>query len=957
MRGAPPFRYPIPVTTTRRAARASKIPALRNILAMEADGGFPNKAVRGGLDKFLETLRREADADPALTPLSERGLLAVRYAELDAAQRERWAREVRRFIGEPPPERRAAANPRAGPHPGPLPPSGEGEDGAARAAVVSAESVAPSHVPAPASAGRHGAGAAEAPAEQSPLDAPLGSLRGVNKPQAAAIRRTLLKRGAVAGEGEPSVRDLLSFFPLRHADYREQRTVAQLRVGEHQTVTAMLWEAYETRLGRGGRIRATHATVGDDTGNLRVVWWGNPWLAERLNRAIAEAAQTSVNGVPRLALSGKVTLFQGKRQMESPEWEIVGEEPAAGVHTGGLVPVYPSVGTTKGRRIPPRKLREIVREALDAAKAQGVPDPLPDAARRASALLPLGRAVEQMHYPDSEPDKEQARRRLAFDELLAIQLKLAMERAYANTRTGPTLPPFPPLAQSFIASLPFALTEGQRTALGEAMADISGGGRPMSRLLQGDVGSGKTVVAAAMLLTAVAAGYQGAMMAPTEVLAEQHFLNIRLLMQGREQALGNANWFAVPLDGRAEPVTVGLLTGSVRAAPRRELLRMAAEGTLDLLIGTHALIQRGVELPNLALAVGDEQHRFGVLQRDALRGKSAVGEPHLLLMSATPIPRSLALTLYGGLEVSTIRELPQGRQEIVTRVVDAARASDAEGYLVEQIREGRQCFIVYPRIDEADEAGDEDADDGGDENSDAAPESAAPAALAAVPEFERLRSTTLSSVRVGLLHGRMPLQEKQGVMEDFRAGRIDALVSTPVIEVGIDVPNATVMMIRSPSRFGLAQLHQLRGRVGRGAHRSYCFLVAESEGAALRRLGEARQRRAAAGADPQEVEQWFKRAVAQNEAGQERLAVLARTNDGFEIAEADLRMRGQGDFFGARQSGMAAVRMANVDDRDLMEAAREQSALILAADPDLDGAPGLRAAVERLAAAITGEMA
>lgn len=924
---------------------------------MEADGGFPDKAVSGGLDKFLETLRREADADPALAPLSESGLLAVRYAELDAAQRERWARQVRRFIGEPPAKRRGA-NSRAGP----LPPSGEGENRAAGASA-SGRRASPRAGPLPSSGeGENKAAGAAATAsaaeEKNPLDAPLGSLRGANKSQAAAIRKALLKRGAVGEEGEPSVRDLLSFFPLRHADYREQRTVAQLRVGEHQTVTAALWEAYETRLGRGGRIRATHATVGDDTGNLRVVWWGNPWLAQTLNRAIAEAAQTAVNGVPRLALSGKVTLFHGKKQMESPEWEIAGEEPSAGVHTGGLVPVYPSVGTTKGRRIPPRKLRETIREALDAAKAQGgVHDPLPDAARRASALLPLGRAVEQYHYPDSEPDKEQARRRLAFDELLAIQLKLAMERDYANQRTGPTLPSFPPLAQSFIASLPFALTEGQRTALGEAMADVSGGGRPMSRLLQGDVGSGKTVVAAAMLLTAVAAGYQGAMMAPTEVLAEQHFLNLRLLMQGREEALGNANWFAVPLDGRAEPVTVGLLTGSVRAAPRRELLRMAAEGTLDLLIGTHALIQKGVDLPNLALAVGDEQHRFGVLQREALRGKSAVGEPHLLLMSATPIPRSLALTLYGGLEVSTIRELPQGRQEIVTRVVDAARAEDAEGYLVEQIREGRQCFIVYPRIDEADDAGDEDADDGGDENSDATPESAAPSALAAVPEYERLRSTTLSSVRVGLLHGRMPLQEKQGVMEDFRAGRIDALVSTPVIEVGIDVPNATVMMIRSPSRFGLAQLHQLRGRVGRGAHRSYCFLVAESEGAALRRLGEARQRRAAAGADPQEAEQWFKRAVAQNEAGQERLAVLARTNDGFEIAEADLRMRGHGDFFGARQSGMAAVRMANVDDRDLMEAARDQASAILAADPDLSGSPTLRVAVECLSAAITGEMA
>ena len=934
MQEASPFRYPVPVTT-RRGARASTIPALRNILAMETDGGFPDKAVSGGLDKFLATLRREADADPALTPLDERGLLSVRYAELDAAQRERWAREVRRFLDEPSSAPSAPSAPAASGNPversPDAPPSGEGNG-------------------------------ARAPSEErGPLDAPLGSLRSVNRPQAAAIRRTLLKRGALAGEGEPSVRDLLYFFPLRHIDYTEQRTVAQLRVGEHQTLTATLWEAYEARVGRGGRIRATHATVGDDTGNLRVIWWGNPWIAQHLNRAIAEAAQTAVNGAPRVALSGKVTLFRGKRQMESPEWEIVGAEPSPGVHTGGLVPVYPSVGTAKGRRIPPRRMREAVREALDSVKPQGIPDPLPDAARRPAALLSLGQAIEQAHYPDSEPAKEQARRRLAFDELLAIQLKLAMERDYADKQTGPALAPFPPLAQSFIASLPFELTEGQRAALREAMADAAGGGRPMSRLLQGDVGSGKTVVAAAMLLTAVAAGYQGAMMAPTEVLAEQHFLNLRLLLQGREHALGNLNWFAVPLDGRAEPVTVGLLTGSTRAAPRRELLRMASEGALDLLIGTHALIQRGVDLPNLALAVGDEQHRFGVLQRDALRGKSAVGEPHLLLMSATPIPRSLALTLYGGLEISTIRELPKGRQEIVTRVVDAARASDAEGYLVEQVRAGRQCFIVYPRIDDADDAGDDDPDDpgdgGGDENSDAAPESAAPPPLAAVPEWERLRATSLASVRVGLLHGRMPLPEKQAVMDEFRAGRIDVLVSTPVIEVGIDVPNATVMMIRSPSRFGLAQLHQLRGRVGRGEHRSYCFLVAESEGAALRRLGEARQRRAAAGADPQEAEQWFKRAVAQAEAGRERLAALARTNDGFEIAEADLRMRGRGDFWGERQSGASPVRMASLDDHDLTEASREQAGVILAADPGLARNPGLRAAVERLSAAITGEMA
>ena len=896
--------------------------ALRNILDMEAANGFPDKAVAGGLDRFLETLRGQAGADPALKSLDERGLLSVAYAELDAARRERWTDEARRFLGD--------ARPAARPGKRATPPE-----------------------PPPAQPPRN------------PLDVPLSALRAVNRTQAAAIRRMLIRRRMLTTP-EPSVRDLLYLFPLRHVDRTERRAIARLRVGEEQTVEAVLWEAYEVRLGRGGRIRATQAVVGDDTGNLRVIWWGNPWIAQQLKAAIARTAQTPT-GVPRIVLSGKVTLFQGKRQMESPEWELQGSATAPGLHTAGLVPFYPLAATTKGRRIPPRRMREIVREALDSTKNGAdrprIPDPLPDAVREDVGLLALPDAIEQAHYPDSEDAKEQARRRLAFDEFLAIQLRVGMERNYTSNQPGIVLPSFPPVVESFIASLPFELTTGQRAALDEAVEDVSSGGRPMSRLLQGDVGSGKTVVAVAMLLTAVTGGYQGAMMAPTEVLAEQHFLNVRRLLSGAEHPLENPDWFSVVLDDREEPVTVALLTGSTRARSRREILRMAEEGTLDLLIGTHALIQEQVALPNLALAVGDEQHRFGVLQREALRGKSAVGEPHLLLMSATPIPRTLALTLYGGLEISTMRELPAGRQEILTRSVDLARASDAENYLLTQVREGRQCFIVYPRIDDADDrfsgAYDDDdaAGDEADENSDLVPESAALPPLTAVAEYERLRSTTLAGVRVGLLHGRMPLPEKQAVMDAFRNGELDVLVSTPVIEVGIDVPNATVMMVQSPTRFGLAQLHQLRGRVGRGAHRSYCFLVAESENETVQRLNEVRQRRVANGDDPQEVEQWFRRALAQAESSRERLNVLVRTNDGFEIAEDDLKMRSQGDFFGTRQSGVAPVRMARPDDRDLLDASREHAGRILAADPELDTLSGLRAAVERLSAAVTDEMA
>ena len=907
---------------------AALVQVLQNIISMETGNGFQNKAVGGGLDGFFATLQREAARHPAVRQLTELGLLSVGYAELTLPQRQRWAAETKRLLEQtaPPPKPASAAN-----RP-PEPPK----------ANPAAEPTHPS------------------------LDTPITVLRSANRPQAAAIQRMLIKRHLLPELRDATIRDLLYLFPIRHVDYTQQRPISQLRIGEEQTITATLWEAYEIQVGRGGRLRATQAIVGDDTGNLRVIWWGNPWVAQQLRKAIDEAGKT-VNSTPRITLSGKVKLFQGKRQMESPEWEVTDPSaPHASVHTSGFVPIYPSAATAKGRRIPPRKMREIVRDALDRVKVGGrlqVPDPLPDSIRRDVKLLTLPEAIGQAHYPSSDETKEQARRRLAFDEFLPIQLKLGMERNYREKQSGITLPSFPGIVQSFIASLPFELTGGQQSALSEAMADVSSGGKPMNRLLQGDVGSGKTVVALAMMLTAVAGGCQGVMMAPTEVLAEQHFLNVRRLLTGTTLLMDNPDYFAVDLQGTQ--VTVGLLTGSTRTAPRREIQRMAADGSLDILVGTHALIQRDVELPNLALAIVDEQHRFGVLQRDALRGKSSVGEPHLLLMSATPIPRSLALTIFSDLDISTIRELPKGRQEIITRSGSLAQSGDAEAYLVTQVRAGRQCFIVYPHIDESDDqSGDDDteyeddyAGDDGDENSDFVPEPASLPVPTAVAEYERLRSTTLSEVRVGLLHGRMPLKQKQEVMDQFRAGDIDVLVSTPVIEVGIDVPNATVMMIQGATRFGLAQLHQLRGRVGRGAHQSYCFLVAESESETQQRLTEGRQQRIRAKEDPQEVQQWFKGAESRAQRSRDRLNELVRTNDGFEIAEADLRMRNQGDFFGKDQSGTSRIRMARLDDRDLLAASRDAAATILYTDPQLDTLPELLSAVERLTTAVTSEMA
>ena len=849
---------------TSRTDPAKQLQALRKILASEAADGFQDKMVHGGLDKFLENLRPRANEHPVLRALDQRGLLSVGYRELDRTLRERWMREAQRYMGEAPAETKRPSAPSSPPR--------------------QAAAPAPNRAAGPIA-----------------LASPASALKSVNKTSA----------GKLAALGVDTVRDLLFFFPARHLDYSARRPIAEVRIGEEQTIVGALWEARETRMGRGGRLRATEAVVGDDTGNLRLVWFNQPWVAANLKRAAASLVAAGAANA-QISLSGKVTVFNGRKQMDSPEWEVVDDpETSEMVNTGRLVPVYPK---TEG--LYQKTLRRIVREALLTQTVDGVlalDDPLPSDLLQRQEFWPLSKAVAQAHYPDSKEALEQARRRLAFDEFLVLQLAVAAkrQRPEASPR-GIPLRAMPEIVQTFLDSLPFELTDGQRSSLADAMADVEKADRPMSRLLQGDVGSGKTVVALAMLLTAVAAGYQGALMAPTEVLAEQHFLSIRRLLEGLVQPSLNDDWLAVQLDPRPEPVTVGLLTGSTRTAARRELRRRASEGTLDILVGTHALIQEDVGLANLALAVVDEQHRFGVLQRAALRAKGASEneaqpsssqsqEPHLLLMSATPIPRTLALTIYADLETSIIPELPAGRLEIKTRIVPPNRSEDAEEFLVQQAEEGRQSFVVCPLIDESE----------------------AVLARAATVEYDRLRETTLAGLRVGLLHGRMPLPEKQAVMDLFRSGEIDVLVTTPVIEVGIDVPNATVMLIEGADRFGLAQLHQLRGRVGRGEHQSYCLLLSESP----------------------------------SSDAEQRMDVLVRTNDGFQIAEADLRLRGPGDYFGTRQSGLPTLKMARLDDRDILASARSEARDLLDSDPGLTKHPALAESVSRYAAAVSDETA
>ncbi len=796
---------------------AAWIKPFRNILELERNNRFDNRAVTGGLDRFLEHwaadlatfIANAPDAPPLPRPA---------YAQLSLAEREQWAEQWLALLTASP----TTAAPRETPPP---------------AAPQDRQS-------------RRPAAAASGPPPGLTVDAPVTNLKRVDNKLAERLNRL-----AVA-----TVRDLLYHFPRYHQDYSRAAKIAELQFGQEVTVTGRLSNIQVAPLGQSGRLQATQALLTDDTGSLRVSWIGQSYMARRLK------ADAPVN------LSGKVDSYQGRLNLENPEYEDIsrGQIP---VHTGRLLPVYPLTAGLTGRN-----LRSLTWQALNEWLG-GIAESLPESVLSRAGLMPLHQAIRQAHYPDNFGDWARARRRLAFDELLTLQLSvLARRHRNAQDIAGVTIPADPALLDRIIQALPFALTNAQRRCLDEILADLQRGAPPMSRLLQGEVGSGKTVVVLVALLAVIAAGWQGAIMVPTEVLAEQHFQTVANLLGGMGQIARENNITTAYCAALGRPVTVGLLTGSIRARPRRQLTAMAAEGSLDLLIGTHALIQNGIEMPNLALAVMDEQHRFGVMQRSALRQKSREN-PHTLVMSATPIPRTLTLTLYGDLDLSTLDELPPGRQEILTRWFDPERRGAVYGFIQKHIRDGRQAFIVHPLIDESD----------------------AVAAKAATEEYERLSREVFPQLRLALLHGRMTAADKDKTMRRFRDGDLDILVTTAVVEVGIDVPNANVMLIEGADRFGLSQLHQFRGRVGRGEYKSYCILMSD---------------------DPSEI-------------ARERLTALEQHQDGFQLAEIDLEMRGPGDFFGTRQSGLPSLRMAQLSDRELLDQARQEAARLMQADPEL----------------------
>ncbi len=680
---------------------------------------------------------------------------------------------------------------------------------------------------------------------------------------------------ALEGIGIQTVADLMHHYPRRYIDRSTVAPIGDLRINQEAT---FIGTVRKVRLQRT-RNRKTMVTVRlfDGTGYIDLFWFNQSWPARRHKEG------------QEVAASGKVGAFGGRLRVQNPAVEILKGGEADQVHTGRIVPVHPATeGVSTG------VIRRMVHDALQ--RLGRIPDPVPAAMRARHNLLPLDQAVRKIHFPDEAEDERRAKDRLKFDELLFLELGVAFRKHRVEAETqGVAHDLSGDLAERFAASLPFQPTDAQRRAMDEIAKDMAAG-RRMNRLLQGDVGSGKTAVAMYACMVAIQSGHQAAVMAPTEVLAGQHHRQVQALLApiGGRPLAGSERPQGTLLDGgTSEGPVYALLTASVTGKERERVLEGLAGGRVDLLVGTHAVVQEKVGLADLSLAVIDEQHRFGLHQRIALKEKGA--SPDVLIMTATPIPRTLAVTYYGDLDVSVLDEMPAGRRPVTTRVArTAAERRKAYDLVREQVAQGRQAFVVCAAIDEENRL----------------------EVRAAEKEAQRLKTEVFQDLRLALLHGRMRPREKDARMEGFRSGRADVLISTTVIEVGVDVPNATVMLVENAERFGLAQLHQLRGRIGRGAHESHCVLFDES--------------------------------APENEDARERLRAMVRTTDGFELADEDLRLRGEGTLFDIRQSGMPDLRLARLAyDTDWVRLARGEAFALIESDPDLYGHPELRTEMER----------
>ncbi|GAA2398195.1 ATP-dependent DNA helicase RecG [Streptomyces glaucosporus] len=702
--------------------------------------------------------------------------------------------------------------------------------------------------------------------------------------------------------GLHTVGDLLHHYPRRYAERGELTRLADLPLDEHVTVVAQVADArvHTFNQGRGKRLEVT---LTDGSGSLRIVFFG---------RSVHHHHRELLPG-RRGMFAGKVGVFNRKLQLSHPAYELLGADSgkeAVDAFAGKLIPLYPACKQLESWKI--AKAVATVLESLGATGWAGVADPLPSALRGEYGLPSLPEALEKVHRPRSKADVEQARSRLKWDEAFVLQVALARRRlAEGQLPAVPRKPREGGLLDAFDARLPFTLTDGQKAVSREIFDDLASE-HPMHRLLQGEVGSGKTLVALRAMLAVVDAGGQAAMLAPTEVLAQQHHRSITEMMG--ELAEGGM------LGGAEHATRVVLLTGSMGAAARRRALLDLATGEAGIVIGTHALIEDKVQFHDLGLVVVDEQHRFGVEQRDALRSKGRQ-PPHLLVMTATPIPRTVAMTVFGDLETSVLDQLPAGRSPIASHVVPAAEKPHFLARAWERVREeaaaGHQAYVVCPRIGDEEEPAGGPGKDGGDGEGGEGADGERRPPLAVLDVAEQLADGPLKGLRVAVLHGRMQPDAKDEVMRRFAAGEVDVLVATTVIEVGVNVPNATVMVIMDADRFGVSQLHQLRGRVGRGSAPGLCLLVSEApEGSPARA----------------------------------RLAAVAGTLDGFELSRIDLEQRREGDVLGQAQSGTrSSLRMlAVIDDEEVIVAARARATEIVAADPELEGLPELRAALDAL---------
>ena len=845
---------------------------LQKFFKLEAERGYDNHAVLGGLDRMLDRWEAEARAEGVPDEIIQAVIDRVRdYPRLSTASRSEvleglWRRVQRSEGGGAAPD---AGQPKgeapARPEEPPQTPAPQAKPAQERSEPASQPAAQTPSVTKPEARERPPeARPSAAPVPKSPpaaLEAPVTVLSGVGARHAQNLRRL----------GLNCLRDMLYYLPRRYDDYSQLKPINRLWFGEEVTVIGTV-QSVNTRNVRSGRAQILEAVISDGSAALRVTWFNQPWLAKRLAPG------------SHIVLAGKIDQYLGRLVMNNPEWEPLEQQQLS---TNRIVPVYSLTAL-----ITQRWLRRLMNEVV-TYWAPRVQDPLPAEVRRAAGLMDLSTALLQAHFPDSWEQLKAARYRLAFDEIFLLQLGVQRQKRNWQSRTARVFETDPEWLQQQVERLPFDLTGAQQRTLDDVRADLASG-RPMNRLLQGDVGSGKTVIAALAVLMIVRQGAQAALMAPTSILAEQHYRSLLRLLAG-VQAAPAGGAVAFPQEegeaGLLRPEEIRLMVGATPEAEKRDIRLGLEEGSIKLVIGTHALIEDPVTFADLQLTIVDEQHRFGVDQRAALRSKGE--NPHLLVMTATPIPRSLALTVYGDLDLSVMDEMPPGRQPVSTHVLPPRERERAYSLVRSQVEKGRQAFIIYPLIEES-------------ENSEAP---------AAVAEHARLQQTIFPKLKIGLLHGRMKPDEKDAVMAAFRDREFHVLVSTSVVEVGVDIPNATVMLIEGANRFGLAQLHQFRGRVGRGAEQSYCLLIPET---------------------PDAVEN-------------ERLQVMAETNDGFVLAERDLEQRGPGQFLGTRQSGYSELQFAKLTDVHLIEQARAQAHALFERDPDLSRPEhqSLEAALER----------